>query len=75
MSATNDMTAGKCSAERGECPRRLCRLVAGTRLAERTKDTYLERLGDYLSWLAGSADDQHIGPGRSARLRPAGGAL
>jgi integrase/recombinase XerC len=34
--------------------------VAGTGLAERTKGTYLERLDDYLSWLAASTDDQHI---------------
>jgi site-specific recombinase XerD len=33
--------------------------VTGTGLAERTKGTYLERLDDYLSWLAANTDDQH----------------
>jgi integrase/recombinase XerC len=34
--------------------------LAGTELAARTKNTYLERLDGYLTWLAGSDDDQHV---------------
>lgn len=33
--------------------------IATTGLADRSKDTYRERVGDYLSWLAATGDDQH----------------
>ncbi|MBB5996262.1 hypothetical protein [Streptomonospora salina] len=43
--------------------------IATTGLAERSKDTYRERVEDYLSWLAATGDDQHVGALAEARTR------